>query len=109
MRRFESFWPSPTSNGVNTAANATNYAQGGSRVAQEAGVGCYLPAPAPQTGPCSNQAAVPVKTQIDRAVAKGRFDAKDLVIVWAGANDVFYNATLAGNDITAATSPPVVR
>ncbi|MBP8145262.1 SGNH/GDSL hydrolase family protein [Pseudorhodoferax sp.] len=103
--RFEmgSLSPVAASNGVNTAANATNYAQGGSRVAQEPGVGCYLPAPAPQTGPCSNQAAVPVKTQIDRAVAKGRFDAKDLVIVWAGANDVFYNATLAGNDITAAT------
>lgn len=99
--RFEVGAANPTaaSNGPNSAANATNYAQGGSRVAKVPGVGCNPNA----SGQCTAQAAVPVSTQIDRALAKGNFAATDLVVLWAGANDVFFNATLASNEITAAT------
>lgn len=103
--RFEvgSASPVAATNGANTAANSNNYAQGGSRVSKTPGVGCYLPAPAPQTGPCSAQAAVPVSVQIDRALAKGSISATDLVVLWAGANDVFFNATVANTEITNAT------
>ena len=97
-------------NGTNSAANANNYAQGGSRVTdlvrrngvlvREPGVGCSPNA----AGACTAQAAVPVKTQIDRALAKGNFSATDLVLVWAGANDVFFNATVAGEEITATAT-----
>lgn len=99
--RFEVGAANPTfgTNGPNSAANATNYAQGGSRVAKNPGVGCSPNA----QGQCTAQAAVPLTTQIDRALAKGRFAATDLVLIWGGANDVFYNADLAGKEITAAT------
>lgn len=99
--RFEVGAASPVaaSNGSNTAANAHNYAQGGSRVAKVPGVGCN-PNPA---GACTAQAAVPLAVQIDRALAKGNFSATDLVVHWGGANDVFFNATVAGNEIAAAT------
>ena len=63
------------------------------------GIGCNPDA----AGACTAQAAVPVTTQVDRALAKGRFSATDLVVIWAGANDVFYNAGLAGAEIQAAT------
>lgn len=97
--RFEvgSASPVAATNGANPAANATNYAQGGSRVAKNPGVGCN-PNPA---GACTAQAAVPVSTQVDRALAKGSFTNTDLVVVWAGANDVFFQATAAGAEIAA--------
>jgi phospholipase/lecithinase/hemolysin len=91
--------PVAATNGANSAANATNYAQGGSRVAGFPGIGCNPNA----AGVCTGNAAVPVSTQIDRALAKGNFQPTDLVLYWAGANDVFHNATLASNDLTAAT------
>lgn len=99
--RFEVGAASPVvaSNGANSAANATNYAQGGARVAKVPGVGCNPNA----TGACTAQAAVPLVTQIDRALAKGNFNPTDLVVIWGGANDVFFNATMAGNEITAAS------
>lgn len=110
--RFEvgSASPVASTNASNSAANATNYAQGGSRVndtvrrngvvVREPGVGCTPNA----AGACTAQAAVSVKTQIDRALAKGNFSATDLVVVWAGANDVFFNATVAGEEITATST-----
>jgi len=92
--------PVAATNRTNAAANATNYAQGGSRVAKAPGVGCD-PNPA---GACTKNAAVPVSTQIDRALAKGRFAATDLLVVWAGANDVFFNATAAGTEIATESA-----
>ena len=99
--RFEvgSASPVAASNGSNTAANATNYAQGGARVAKLPGVGCNPNA----AGACTAQAAVPLSTQVDRALAKGSFTANDLVVIWGGANDVFFNATAAGTEIANAT------
>lgn len=92
--------PVAATNRVNAAANATNYAQGGARVAKVPGVGCN-PNPA---GACTAQAAVPVSVQVDRALAKGNFAATDLVVIWAGANDVFFQATAAGAEITATST-----
>ncbi len=99
--RFEVGAASPVaaSNGANSASNANNYAQGGARVAKVPGVGCNPNA----SGACTAQAAVPLAVQIDRALAKGRFSATDLVVHWGGANDVFFNATVAGTEITNAT------
>lgn len=100
--RYEVGAASPVAgtNRLNTAANATNYAQGGARVAKVPGVGCN-PTPA---GLCTAQAAVPVSVQVDRALAKGNLAATDLVVVWAGANDVFFQATAAGAEITATST-----
>jgi phospholipase/lecithinase/hemolysin len=89
---------------LNTATNATIYAQGGSRVAKNPGVGCTPNA----SGACTGQSAVPVTTQIDRALAKGNFTATDLVVIWAGANDAFFQASAAGEEI-AATSRALGR
>lgn len=96
--------PVAATNRVNTAASATNYAQGGARVAKVPGVGCNPNA----AGACTAQAAVPVSTQVDRALAKGSFTSTDLVVVWAGANDVFFQATAAGEEI-ARTSAQLGR
>lgn len=100
--RFEVGAASPVaaSNATNTAANAHNYAQGGSRVAKVPGVGCNPNA----SGVCTAQAAVPVSTQIDRALAKGRFAATDVVVLWAGANDVFFNLSMANAELTATAT-----
>jgi|GEM_PF-4570362 len=104
--RFEvgSASPVAATNATNGAANATNYAQGGSRVAKVPGVGCNPNA----SGACTAQAAVPVATQVDRAIAKGAFQATDLVVLWGGANDVFFNATAAQTEI-ATTSAALGR
>jgi outer membrane lipase/esterase len=96
--------PVAATNRVNAVASATNYAQGGARVAKVPGVGCN-PNPA---GSCTAQAAVPVSTQVDRALGKGSFGASDLVVIWAGANDVFFQATAAGQEI-AQTSAQLGR
>ncbi len=98
--RFEygSSFPVPAQ--ISTAANATNYAQGGSRVAKQPGSGCNPGA----SGACTGASTEPVVQQLDRALAKGSFAATDLVVFWGGNNDVFYNFALAGPEITAAVT-----
>jgi phospholipase/lecithinase/hemolysin len=85
--------------------SCTNYAQGGSRVTLQPGIG--------NTGTDAGQynydiankftgaSTLPVVQQIDQHlsssyVTAGKFAATDLVIVLAGANDVFTQAGLAG-------------
>ena len=82
--------PLAATNALLTAASATNYAQGGARVTDPAGIGC-----APVGGVCSSSATVPTTTQITRALAKGNFQPTDLVFYWAGANDVLAARNLA--------------
>ena len=66
-----------------------NYAQGGSRVSRAA-LDDAQRAPFGIT-------QTPVTTQVERLLANGRtFDANDLVILWAGANDVLANSALVG-------------
>ncbi|WP_349741485.1 SGNH/GDSL hydrolase family protein [Roseateles cavernae] len=98
--RFEYGSSFPVSAQISSAANATNYAQGGSRVAKQPGIGCSPNA----AGACTGATAVPVVQQVDRALAKGSFTATDLVVFWGGNNDVFHNLALAGPEITAAVT-----
>ena len=59
------------------AVACTGYAQGGSRVTDPVG-----------NGNSAGAMTIPVKTQIANHLAKGNFTANDLVLVWAGANDI---------------------
>lgn len=99
--RFEYGTSFPVPAQISTAATATNYAQGGSRVAKQPGIGCN---PNATTGACTGATTVPVGEQLNRALAKGGFAATDLVVFWAGNNDIFYNFSLAGPEITAAVT-----
>ncbi len=81
------------------------YAQGGARVTNPVGIGNKL------TGSPLGALTVPVVTQVANhlALSGGKFSGTELVIVMAGANDVFVNlsqlstaATAAGNAAGAA-------
>ena len=70
----------PTSNGGN------NYAEGGSRVSQQPGI---------NNAPAQLITTIPVSTQVDRLLAdQPRLNNRDLVVIWAGANDVFFQLGL---------------
>lgn len=67
-------------------SDCANYAQGGARITAQPGIGNK------QTG-SGFALTVPVTTQIDNhASAQGDFSGNELVVVMAGANDVFYQA-----------------
>jgi outer membrane lipase/esterase len=70
----------------NLGAGGTDYAEGGARVTQVPGIG-YPQVP-----------ATPVSQQIDAYLGAGggRADPNALYTVWAGANDIFTQAGLAG-------------
>lgn len=83
----------------------TNYAQGGSRVALQPGIGNVGTTVGATDYTLTNAflgaATLPVVQQIDQHLAStyvtaGMFSPTDLVIVLAGANDVFTQAGLAG-------------
>ncbi len=70
------------------AVGGTNYAEGGSRVSNPAGIG---------NNPSGGITTLPLTTQVDRLLAdKPVLDANDLVILWGGANDVFAQAGAVG-------------
>jgi outer membrane lipase/esterase len=71
-----------------TPANqgGTDYAEGGARVSDLPGF-----PPVPPTG-----AATPVAAQVSNLLAKGPLNSGALYSVWAGANDLFTQLTLAG-------------
>ncbi|OYV31332.1 MAG: esterase [Thiomonas sp. 20-64-9] len=92
----------PTMNCVNTygatdSSLCTNFAQGGSRVAQQPGIGYYIINPT--TGqpyvnssgvPYTSALTVPVSTQVQNYLAQfGTFNSNQLVTVLAGNNDIF--------------------
>ncbi|HEX6363436.1 MAG TPA: SGNH/GDSL hydrolase family protein [Albitalea sp.] len=69
------------------ATSCTAYGQGGARVTDPNGIGRSVD---PQTGQPAGALTVPVVTQIANHVARfGGFDEDDLILVWAGNNDVF--------------------
>lgn len=80
-----------------TPNGGTNYAQGGSRVSQNPGVGVTSGA---------WFTADPVSTQVDRLLLStgGRIDSKALVSVWAGANDIFTQYGAVGVGLPVATA-----
>ena len=66
----------------------TNYAQGGSRVTDPAGIG---------RNDAVGIVTIPLVTQVDRLLAdKPQLDENDLVVLWGGANDVFAQAGAVG-------------
>jgi outer membrane lipase/esterase len=73
------------------ALGGSNYAEGGSRVSQQPGIG--------------NNAAIgitttPLRTQVDRLLAANpALGANDLVILWGGANDVFAQSGAVGGGL----------
>lgn len=77
------------------AVGGSNYAEGGSRVALQPGIG--------------NDASIgittlPLTTQVDRLLtANPTLNANDLVILWGGANDVFFQS-----DAVRLGLPPAV-
>ena len=72
-------------------AGGTDYAQGGARVTQVPGIGF------PQVP------ATPVSQQIDAYLAaNAKADPNALYTVWAGANDIFTQAGLAGAGVISA-------
>ena len=77
----------------------TNYAQGGSRVALQPGIGNRGTAAGAsnydRTSAFNAASTIPVKEQIDihlGSPGEGKFKVGDLVIVFAGANDIFIQA-----------------
>ncbi len=73
----------------------TNYAEGGSRVTNPAGIGFSVP---------GGVTTRPLSEQVDRLLAdRPTLNSNDLVILWGGANDVFVQAgAVAGGAITPA-------
>lgn len=97
--------------GVATSPHAGcyGYAQGGARVSDAAGVGN-----AGQTSGVFNAAmTVPVLTQIANhlaAMTTNKFSGDELVLVMAGANDIFYHAELVRASLeTPASAVAAVR
>jgi outer membrane lipase/esterase len=66
----------------------TNYAEGGSRVDNPAGIG---------NNPLAGITTLPLTTQVDRLLKDSpSLGSNDLVILWGGANDVFAQAGAVG-------------
>ena len=77
-------------NNNNTDSNGNDYAQGGAQVSNPIGIG---QSPSPQS-------AQPVTQQVQSFLTDHPGgDSNGLYIVWAGANDVFYNATLSAGGV----------
>ena len=77
----------------------TNYAQGGARVSLQPGIGNRGTAAGAtnydRTSAFNAASTIPVKEQIDihlGSPGEGKFKAGDLVVVFAGANDIFIQA-----------------
>lgn len=94
-------------------STCTNYAQGGSRVMLQPGIGNVGTTAGATDYSISNAflgaATLPVVQQIDQHLAStyviaGKFAPTDLVIVLAGANDVFTQAGLAGVGAITSTA-----
>jgi phospholipase/lecithinase/hemolysin len=76
------------------AASGLGYAQGGARVTLQPGVGHATPGTA--NADFSQATTVPVNDQVSQYIAShGSFNANQLVLVNGGANDIFYNLTVA--------------
>jgi phospholipase/lecithinase/hemolysin len=76
------------------AGSGFGYAQGGSRVTLQPGVGHATPGTA--NADFSQATTIPVNDQVSQYIAAhGTFNASQLVLVNGGANDIFYNLTVA--------------
>ena len=75
--------------GVSQVVGGTGFAMGGSRVSQQPGIGCD---PDPATGACRQALTIPVTQQISDYLGanEDRFNRRQMVFVFAGGNDVFF-------------------
>ena len=92
-----SFLPGvPAANVPDINTGGTNFAQGGSRVSQQPGIGNNAP---------FGITTIPVSEQVDNFLASGRgLGSNDLIILWAGANDVFAQAGAVNLGLPAGTA-----
>ena len=83
---------------VSAHAGCTGYAEGGSRVTNPVGIGNKL------TGSAFGALTIPVATQVQNhlALSGGKFKGDELVLVMAGANDVFMQLAGLSAGATAA-------
>jgi outer membrane lipase/esterase len=97
----------PTGTVVAPAFNTscTSYAQGGSRVTQQPGIGNKA------LGGGGFALTVPVGTQIQNYLTAhgGSFSGNEFVTVMAGANDVFYQAGAVGGGLPVASAVIAVQ
>ena len=91
------------------------YAQGGSRITSQPGIGNKL-IPVPPGTPVGFALTVPVVSQITAYLAThatpnapGKFAGDEIVFVMAGANDVFYQAASIGAGLPAASGVAAVQ
>ena len=77
------------------ANSCTNYAQGGSRITNPAGIGNRTATGAPAA------LTYPVKKQLDDHLAKRKFTDGDLIFVYAGNNDIFTQFSVFAAKATA--------
>lgn len=83
------------------------YAQGGSRVTLQPGVGNAGLAP---SGNPAAAITLPVVSQIDAHLARnGKFRSDQVVFVWAGANDLFTQLAIVGAGGSAAAAQTAVQ
>ncbi|MGF1546576.1 MAG: autotransporter domain-containing protein [Thiotrichales bacterium] len=97
---FGLFNPTSVPGTLVQAQGGTNFAQGGARVTAFPGV-----------PPDSLPGAIPLKNQIDTYLTTATTaDPNALYAVWGGANDVFFQASLAGSGtITSAEAQTNIR
>lgn len=82
----------PLANIPQVNISGSNYAEGGARVTNPAGIG---------NNPAGGITTLPLVTQVDRLLADTpSFGANDLIILWGGANDVFAQAGAVGASLT---------
>jgi phospholipase/lecithinase/hemolysin len=98
--------------GATDSSLCTNFAQGGSRVAQQPGIGYYIINPT--TGqpyvnssgvPYTSALTVPVSTQVQNYLTQfGTFNSNQLITVLAGNNDIFTALSNVSTQVTAAVT-----
>jgi len=89
---------------TDNSATCSGYAQGGSRVTAQPGIGNKL------LGGGGFALTVPVVTQIQNFLtAHVSFSSNDLVLVMAGANDVLFQAASIGGGLPAASGVAAVQ
>ncbi|CAG4890540.1 SGNH/GDSL hydrolase family protein [Paraburkholderia saeva] len=88
------------------ATGALGYAQGGSRVGTQPGIGFASP-PLPSYAQATT---LPITDQVNQYISEhGTFNANQLVLINGGANDIFYWATVIQKTaaaVQAGTLPP---
>jgi phospholipase/lecithinase/hemolysin len=77
-----------------SAAGGLGYAQGGSRVTLQPGIGHATPGTA--NADFSQATTIPINDQVTQFIgSNGSFNANQLVLINGGANDIFYNLGVA--------------